>query len=218
MINLTANKRESGSQQSQEMRQAGMIPAVVYGSGVENTSLSVNKVDFMKAFAQAGETSLISLDVDGKKMTVLVKDMSFDPLTDAVTHVDFYAPNLKEETTANVPLVFVGESAAVNDLKGMLVKNLHELEVKCLPQDIPHEIQVDISKLVTFEDHVYVKDIKVSDKVHILKNPEEIVVLAAPPQNVEAELETPIVEDVEKVEKIEKERKEDEPADEAAKE
>jgi len=106
-----------------------------------------------------------------------------------------------------VPLIFEGESLAVKDLGGTLVKNISEITVKALPADLPREIRVDISKLNTFEDVILVKDIIIGDKVELLKNPEEIVALAAPVQKVEEELERPIEEKVEEVGKVEKAKK-----------
>ncbi len=212
MINLSAQKRDAKTD-VQEIRQKGFIPAIVYGPGISNAMIQVSAKEFESVLKEAGETSLINIDVAGEKYTVLVKDLALDPVSEAVTHIDLYAPNLKVETTANVPLVFVGEAAAIKDLKGTLVKNIHELEVKCLPQDIPHEISVDISKLATFEDYFYVKDLNVGSKVQILKSPEEIIAFVAKPADVEKELEVPIEGDVEKVEKIEKEKKEEMPVD-----
>ncbi len=212
MINLSAQKRDAKTD-VQEIRQKGFIPAIVYGPGISNAMIQVSAKKFESVLKEAGETSLINIDVAGEKYTVLVKDLALDPVSEVVTHIDLYAPNLKVETTANVPLVFVGEAAAIKDLKGTLVKNIHELEVKCLPQDIPHEISVDISKLATFEDYFYVKDLNVGSKVQILKSPEEIIAFVAKPADVEKELEVPIEGDVEKVEKIEKEKKEEMPVD-----
>jgi large subunit ribosomal protein L25 len=212
MINLSAKKKDAKIDNN-EARKQGLIPAVVYGPGVENQSITIDAKEFEVVLKEAGETSLINLDAQGEKFTVLVKDMSLDAVTDKVIHIDFYAPNLKVETTAMVPLQFVGEALAIKDLKGTLVKNIHELEVKCLPQDIPHEISIDISKLATFEDHFCVKDLSIAGNVQILKNPEEIIAFVARPADVEKELEVPIEGDVEKVEKIEKEKKEEVPAD-----
>jgi large subunit ribosomal protein L25 len=109
-----------------------------------------------------------------------------------------------------VPLVFQGVALAEKDLGGTLNKNMLEIEVKALPQNLPHEIVVDISALKTFEDHVLVKDLKVPANVTIVKAADEIVAAVLPPRDVEAELAAEIKEEVENVEKVEKPVKEEE--------
>jgi len=204
MITLSAKVREK------KLKAAGEIPAVVYGSEVKNLSLAVDAKEFRKVLKQAGESSLFDLVVDGKKHPVLVHEIQREPMSGDIIHVDFYQPNLKKEVEVAVPLVFIGVAPAEKDLGGTLVKNISEIEVKALPQDLPHEIQVDVSGLNTFEDHVLVKNLKLPEKVTVAKNPDEIVASVLAPQNIEAELAEEIKEDVEGIEKVEKEKKEDE--------
>jgi large subunit ribosomal protein L25 len=113
---------------------------------------------------------------------------------------------LDEEITATVPLVFEGQALAVKDLGGTLVRNIHELEVKALPQNLPHEIKVDISKLKTFEDNILVKDLIIPKEVKILKTPDETIAFVSEPEKIEEELEKPIEEKVEEVEKVEEKK------------
>jgi len=209
MLTLTAKVRTQLGRDTRELRASGFVPAVLYGPGVENLNLAIQAVEFVKLFRQAGRSSLISLTVDGEKKNfmVLVNDIDTDPLTGSIIHADLYQPDLTKEIEAQVPLIFEGESLAVKDLGGTLVKNISEITVKALPADLPREIRVDISKLNTFEDVILVKDIIIGDKVELLKNPEEIVALAAPVQKVEEELERPIEEKVEEVGKVEKAKK-----------
>lgn len=151
-------------------------------------------------------TSSPSLEIDKKGVPVLIQEVVKDPLTEKLIHVDFYQPSLEEEIEANISLVFEGESLAVKDLGGTLVKNIYEVEVKALPQNLPHEIKVDIEKLKTFEDNILIKDLIVSKDVKILKEPDEIVALVAPQKEIEEELEQPIEEKVEEVERVEKKK------------
>ncbi|MBI1866159.1 MAG: 50S ribosomal protein L25 [Candidatus Staskawiczbacteria bacterium] len=195
-----------------ELRRQDKIPAVVYGPGVKNASIVINYKDFQKVFRQAGESSLIELNIDGesKKRPVLINETQKDPVSDKFIHVDFFQASLKEEVEATVPLVFFGTALAEKDLGGTLVKNITEVQVKALPQNLPHEIKVSITGLLNFDDHILIKDLVLPESVKILKKPDEIVASVVEQQKIEEELKKPIEEDVESVEKIEKEKKTEE--------
>jgi large subunit ribosomal protein L25 len=209
MLTLAAKLRTELGRETQELRQNGMIPAVLYGPGVANKNIAVDSKEFVKLFRQAGKSSLVSLKIEGEKndFMILINDIDTDPISGKAIHIDFYQPDLTKEIEAEVPLEFVGESPAVKDLGGTLVKNISEITVKALPADLPREIKIDISVLKTFEDTILVKDLPVGAKVELLKNAEEIVALAMPVQKVDEELEKPIEENVEEVGKVEKEKK-----------
>jgi len=211
MISLQAKLRTELGKETQTMKAQGIIPGVVYGPGVKNATISVDEKEFKKVFRKAGESSLVELSVEGEKekRPVLIHEMQIDPLTDAVIHIDFFQASLKEEVEVAIPLVFEGVALAEKDLGGTLNKNFLEIEVKALPQNLPHEIKVDISRLNTFQDHILVKDLVVPKDVVILKNPEEIVASVLEPQKIEEELATEITENVEDIEKVEKEKKEE---------
>ncbi len=209
MLNFSAKSREQIGREVEELRDDGMIPAVLYGPGIENKNLAVDAKEFVKLFKDAGKSTLVSLKVEGQKsdFKVLVNDYAVDPVNGKVIHIDFYQPDLDKEIEAEVPLVFEGESPAVKDLGGTLVKNFSEITVKALPADLPREIKVDISKLKTFDDTILVKDLAISDKVELLKDPEEIVALVSPAENVVEELAKSIEENVEEVAQVEKKEK-----------
>ena len=210
MFTLSAVIREK-EEKLNILRNKGLLPAVLYGPKIKNFSLQLNEKEFEKLFKQAGKSSLISLEIEGKKekFLVLIHDFQKDPLKGNFIHIDFYQPALDEETEATVPLEFIGEARAVKELSGTLVKNISEVEVKALPQNLPHEIKVDISCLKTFDDTVLIKDLIIAKEVKIIKEPQEIVALVTPPEKVEEELEKPIEEKPEEVEKVEKEEKEE---------
>jgi len=218
MLTISATNRKAKGRQTEELRQQELIPAVLYGSKIENKNLAVGRKDFADLFRQAGKSSLVNLRVEGepKDFMVLINDLSIDPISGKVAHIDFYQPNLKKEIEADVPLVFVGESPAVKDLGGTLVKNFNEIAVKALPADLPREIKVDISVLKTFDDVIAVKDLTAGEKVELLKNSEEIVALAVEAQKIDEELEKPIEENVENVAKSEKAKKEEVSEEEAS--
>lgn len=208
---ITAQKREITGKKTQDLRNQGLLPVVTYGPKQETMSLQIDAKEFVKAFKAVGHTGLINLDIAGKKTPVLVRDLQFDPIRNDIIHVDFYAPDMSQTTEVSVPLTFIGEALAVKDLHGEFVRNIDELEIEALPQDIPHEINVDISVLKTFEDRILASDIKLPAGVKLLTDAEQIVALVTAHQEVEEELATPIEENVESVEKIEKEKKVDVP-------
>lgn len=198
-IQLKAQNRELKTNVKKQ-RKSGLIPAVLYGHKIENQNLLLNLGEFEKVFRKAGESTIIELTTDdGKNHPVLIHDVQYHALTSKPIHADFFAVNMSEKLKAKVALEFVGESKAVKTAGGVLVKSINEVEVECLPNDLPHNIEVDISKLENFGEAIHIKDLKVTGKVHILGNPEDVVAKVQPPRDVEAEL-TPVVEDVSKVE------------------
>lgn len=185
------------------LRKSGQMPAVVYGNKIANLHLSVSQNEFEKILRKAGESTIIELlTEDGQKHNVLIHDVQRHFLTSLPIHVDFLEVSMTEKLTATVSLEFVGESMAVKQLGGVLVKLLDEVEVECLPADLPSHIEVDLAKLATLDDNIFVKDIKSPNKVTVITDAEELVAKVQPPRDVEAELAQPIVEDVSKVEGV----------------
>jgi len=217
MIKLKAEKREVFGKKVKKLREKGLIPGVLYGPKIENQAIQINLKEFKEVLKEAGESSLISLEIEEKKHPVLIHDIKKDPLTEEPLHVDFYQPILTKEVEASVPLVFEGESPAVKDLGGTLVKEIQEIEIKALPEKLPHEIKVNIAKLKTFDDEILVKDIAVPEGVKIQRAPDEIVAVVTPPEKVEEELEKPIEEKPEEVERAGKEEKKEEAEEEIEK-
>jgi len=211
MLTLSAKIRKSLKKKAKVLRENDILPAVLYGPKVKNpVSLEINLKEFEKIYKEVGGSSLISLDIEGKQCPVLIQEVANDPLTDKFIHVDFYQPRLDEEIEAKVPLAFEGEAPACKELGGTLVKNIHEVEVKALPQNLLHEIKVNVEGLKTFEDNILIKDLNVSKDVKILKDPEETVAFVAEPEKVEEELEKPVEEKVEEVEKVEEGKEKEE--------
>jgi len=218
MIKLSAKIRKEIGRKTNDLRRADRIPGVVYGHKIKNVSLDIDYKEFEKVYRKAGVNSLIELDVagdpasakatagEGKKI-VLIHDLQKDAISDKFIHIDFFETSAKEEVAVKVPLIFEGVALAVKDLGGTLVKNISELEVKALPQNIPHEIKVSIDKLNTFEDRIFVKDLALPSDIKISVKPDDVVASVASPAKVEEELAKEIEEKVEDVEKVEKEKK-----------
>ncbi len=213
MLTLKVKIRKDTGKKVKNLREKGVIPGVLYGPKTKNASVEIDPKDFEKIYREAGESSLISLEIEGKKLPVLIHDIQRDPVTDRFTHVDFFQPALDVEIVAKVPLVFEGSPPAVKELGGTFIKNLSELEIKALPQNLPHEIKVDISGLNTFEDNILVKDLKLPEGVKVMKEKDLILAFVAPLEKVEEELVKPVEEKVEDIEKVEKPKKEEVPSD-----
>src|SRR3989344_3251640 len=153
-IELKAEARTILGGKVRALRSSGYVPAVLYGKGQESTALQVPVKDFNKVLKEAGESTLVYVDIGGKSYPTIIHDVATDPSTDTIIHADFYKVSLTEKIKTSVPVEFIGESPAVKDLSGILVKNVNELEVEALPQNLPHEIAVDISSLKAFNDQI----------------------------------------------------------------
>jgi large subunit ribosomal protein L25 len=206
-LELKSEKRTLLGKKVKSLRRKGVIPAVVYGGKDGTIPIELDQKEFSKAFKTAGETTLIKLLVGEKVKNVLIHDIGRDPITGEMNHVDFYEVKMDEKITTKVPLIFIGDAPAVIDLGGVLVKAMQELEVRALPSDLPHQIEINISQLVTFDDNILVKDIKLPKNVEILENLETSVATVTPPRS-EAELETLKGEVEEKVEEVKVEAEE----------
>jgi len=219
MIKLSAKIRKEKGKKTHTLKNADRIPAVVYGHKIKNVILDIDYKEFQKTYSKAGVSSLIELEVgvpsgsEKEKKIVLIHEFQRDPVSDKFIHVDFFETSAKEEVEVKVPLVFEGVPLAVKDLGGTLVKNISELLVRALPQNLPHEIKVSIDKLNTFQDRILVKDLILPKDVKVSAKPEEIVVSVAEPSKVEEELAKEIEEKVEDVAKVEKKEKTEEVVD-----
>lgn len=192
-IALAVQDRTS-TQTLSAMRKDNTVPCVVYGIGVENTSLQCAHNLLMKAYEKAGENTVVQLEVKGKKMPVLFHAIDFHPVTEKILHVDFYAVNMKEKIQAAIPLNIIGEAPAVKELSGVLFTVIDHVNVESLPADLPHAIDIDVSGLETFEDSIHISDIKVAGDVEILDDPEMVIVNVQAPRAAVEEEETEAAE------------------------
>lgn len=215
MLELNAQIRNIIGKKVKTLRNNGLVPAILYGADIKSAPLQVEYKDLEKIYKEAGENTIVKLKVKGGKknedeQNILIHDIERDPLTEKFIHVDFYAVRMDKLITAHVPLVFEGTSSAVDVDGGVLVKNLMEIEVEALPANLPHEIKIDISMLKTFNDLIYIKDLKIPNDVKILARPEDIVVSVVPPRSEEelASLEGKIEEKAGEVEVVGEKEKE----------
>ena len=200
-LQIKSTARDLKATTPAKVRKAGSLPAVLYGHNIKNQALTLSASEFDKVLKKAGESTIIDLlTEDGKAHPVLIHDVQTHYLTSRPMHVDFYEVSMTEKLKTKVVLEFTGESKAVKELGGVLVRNLTELEVECLPQDLPHSIIVNIVSLVDLNSSMHVKDLSIPAKVKVLTPIDEVVAKVQPPRDVDAELAAPVVEDVTKVE------------------
>jgi large subunit ribosomal protein L25 len=165
---IEATVRENSKHSARECRAAGNVPGVIYGQGKDAKNLAVNYSDFLRLFRRAGQSTLIDLKLDGKTTKVLVHQYDLDPVQDTFTHVDFYEVDMKKPTVVHIPLTFIGESMAVKNLGGTFIKERDELEVRCLPGDIVHHIEVDISGLDNIHDSIKIADLNLPESYELM--------------------------------------------------
>ncbi|MEK7069942.1 MAG: 50S ribosomal protein L25, partial [Patescibacteria group bacterium] len=190
-------------------KKEGKIPAVVYGKGKEAKSLFVNLNEFKKIWKNIEESTIVKLK-GGSSDEVLVYDTEKDPVRGEFIHVDFYALDVDKPITAEVKIVYEGVSPAIKEKGGVLVKVLHTLEIEALPKDFPHEIKIDVSKLINIGDRIIVKDLVFGKSVKVNSKDDQIIVLAKPHAEEKVD-ETPrTIEDVELSEKKGKKEEEGE--------
>ena len=175
-IKLTAEIRDKKNGSAKQELLKGYVPAVVYGSEAENVNLKIKKIDFEHVFAAAGESNLIDLIIGGKKtIKVIVKEFQKDAVKGGVIHVDFYQVDMKKKITTNIPLDFIGKSKAVKELGGVLVKNMNEVEVECLPGNLVNKIEVDLSKLNGLSDIIRVSDLSLPEGMSMVNEQSDVV-------------------------------------------
>lgn len=182
IVTLEVKIRDKNIKASDYLKQ-GMIPVEFYGRGIENKSLKVDYQTFRRLYNKAGSNTVIELDVDGKeKVKALVHEVDYHPVNDSIMHVDFINVRMDEEIHTSIPLKGHGVAPAVKELAGILVTNLNEVEVKCLPGDLIHLIEYSIEPLVDFHSYVRVKDLQIPGTIKVLTDPETIVASVVAPK------------------------------------
>ncbi len=167
---LKATKREMVGRKVKKLRQEGNLPATVYGKKLKSKNLIVTSADFAKIFAEAGETGLIELVLEGETKPVLIHHVQRHPVKDSILHVEFHQVDLKEKVHAKIPLVLVGESSIVTQKVGVLLSLLSDVEVEALPTDLPEKIEVDVSVLTEVDQELNVSDLQIPSRVTLISD------------------------------------------------
>jgi len=221
-VNLAVEKRETmGKGPAKKLRSAGKIPAVIYGQGEESIPLTLDEKAFHAVLhSHHGENVIFEIQIPGRKtgLKAILREVQHEPVSGEILHVDFQHISMTKKITVQVPVSLVGTPDGVRNKGGILEHILHEVEVECLPGDIPEHIEVNVTEL-DVGDSVHVSDIPVT-KVKILTDPERSVATVVPPTIIKAPVEKEELEEelIEEPELVEKERKEGEAEEEGAEE
>lgn len=188
---LKTEIRTLQGKQVKQLRAEGWIPAVLYGPDTPPRSLQIQQRALQKTMEQAGSTALIDLYVsdEAKPYVVLAREIQRQPLTGQLRHVDFYQVRLTEKVRTNPRLEFVGEVFLVQTGRAVLIHAMTTVEVECLPTDLVHSIEVDVSTLQTMEDSITIKELPVPPGVTILEDPDEVVASLVPTRTMKEEEE-----------------------------
>lgn len=198
-IDLAAQSREVTGKKVAALRSEGLVPAVLYGHGIDSQVLSVGLRSLTKAYASAGSNKIVELSIDDSKAhNVMIHAVQINPRTGEIDHADFYKVKMNEKIKAEVPLHFVGESTAVYKLEGSLMRSLDTVEVEALPANLPENIEVDISVLDDFDKSIHVSDLTIPANVELLTDETELIAkVEAPRSDEELEaLDEEVTEDI----------------------
>jgi large subunit ribosomal protein L25 len=171
---LEVTKRDgSGKKSSKQVRREGGIPGVYYShDSKESVSFSIDKKDLFEA--QKSGANIFNINVGAKKRNVIFKSVQYHPVTDDVLHIDLYGVKMDEKITVKVSIHLTGDALGVKEEGGVLNSPTSEIEVACLPMDIPNAIEIDVSKL-SIGDSMQVVDIKLDDKLTLMSSPDAVV-------------------------------------------
>ncbi|MBN2462513.1 MAG: 50S ribosomal protein L25 [Dehalococcoidia bacterium] len=193
-LELEVSKRDVTGKKVRFLRRQGIVPANIYGHGIDSTPINVDARSLKSLMVHAGMTDLISLKVDDSKspVKVLIREVQKNPLTDEPLHVDFYQVRMTEKIKADVPVVFIGEAPVLRNIKNSSMLHLIDsLHIEALPDDLPHSFEVDVSNIEELDQAIYVKDIPLGHGVTLLSDPEQMVVKVAEARKEEV-IEVPV--------------------------
>jgi large subunit ribosomal protein L25 len=203
MLTLKGEERSAKTKLA-SIRAEGFIPAVYYGHKEKSTPCVFSLKDFKKVWNEAGESTVVELQMPKGKMNALIHEVYVDPVRGVPMHADFYVLEKGQEVEVAVPLEFVGVSIAIKDLGGALVKVLHELEIKAQPENLPHGFKIDIGALDTLDSQILAGSVPMPKGVTLVTDPEDVI--AAISVAEEEPVEAPVM-DISSIE-VEKKGKE----------
>jgi large subunit ribosomal protein L25 len=188
-------RTEAGKGAARTLRRAGLVPGVIYGEGFETSSVAIDTKSVEQVWRQAGSHEILRLEAVGETdgFEAIIKELQIDPVSRRAIHIDLLRIRADKELDVRIPLILQGTPKGVKEFGGILQTGFRDLEITCLPKDLPESITVDVSNLM-IHDSIHVKDLTLPDGVTVLMNPEEVVATVLPPATLklEAELEAPV--------------------------
>ena len=178
-IVLEAKKRKEIGKLVKKVRQDGFIPAIVYGYNQEPMPISLEKRSSTLILNKVSGSTMLTLNIEGKEYSTLVRDVQRDHLRNEFLHLDFLVVSLTEKLRTAVSITLVGDAAVLKEYEALIVAGITEVEVEALPQDLPETIEVDVSGLAEIGDAIYLKDVPSPANVEILTDPEELIAVAS---------------------------------------
>ena len=178
-IIIKAEKRTIIGKKVKNLRNEGKAPAVIYGGELEALPNTLNTRDTTNTLNKVSGSTILTIDVDGTEHAALVREIQQDYIKGTLLHVDFQAVSLKEKLRTTVSISLVGEAPVLEEFSAIIVSGLDQVEVECLPQDLPEVIEVDVSSLSDLGSAIYLKDIPTIENVDFLSDPEELIAVAS---------------------------------------
>jgi large subunit ribosomal protein L25 len=192
---LKATKREARGRKVGALRRAGKLPAVLYGHGVKSTPIMLDAHEATLRLSHLTSSSLVMVDLDGTEYPALVREKQRDYIKNRLLHLDFQVISMTEKISTKVGIELTGTAPAVKAFNAVIITVLNELEVECMPQDLPARVVIDISGLAEIGAGIHVRDVVISDQVKILDDPAEMIVVATATREEKAVEEAPAEEE-----------------------
>jgi large subunit ribosomal protein L25 len=194
-VALKATRREVLGKKVGALRRAGKLPAVMYGHGIKSTPVMLDDREATLRLSHLTSSSLVMVELDGIEYPALVRQKQRDYLKNVLLHVDFQVISMTEKVTTKVGIELTGTAPAVKEFSAVIVTVLSELEIECMPQDLPARVVIDISGLAEVGAGIHVRDVVISDRVKILDDPDDMIVVASATREEKVAAEAPAEEE-----------------------
>jgi len=176
---LEAQKRTVKGKKVGALRRQGILPGIIYGrigkEQIEPVAIQFDLRETSKVINKLTGSSLITLDVEGEKYPVILRELQKDIIYGTLRHVDFMAVSLSEKLQTAVSIELIGQAPAEINMAAVVVTGISELEIECLPQDLPERIEVDATVLVDIDSVIYVRDLELPENIEVLTDPDELI-------------------------------------------
>jgi large subunit ribosomal protein L25 len=209
-LTLKAAKRDILGKKTRFLRRRSITPTHLFGHGIESLALQCDTAELQRLITQGGTTRLIDLKIEAEKRprSVFIREIQRDVLNGQLLHVDFYQIKKTEKITADIPIVLLGEAPATRSKENIIYQELTQLGVECLPENLPPQIEIDLSSLEEANQAIYVRDIILDPDIAVTTDTDQLVVKVsqvamekeevvevAEAEAVEAEAEAPAEEE-----------------------